>query len=138
MSIVSNDGIEMCQPFDTNGETDMFWAAKQNWTSKGEDCKRNWGITPRLEWAQTMYGGRQALKSASNIVFSNGNYDPWSGFGVMESVSESVVSIIIEEGAHHLDLMFSNPLDPESVKEARHTEKLHMLKWVKDRARKVQ
>ncbi|KAL4138803.1 hypothetical protein PRIC2_002307 [Phytophthora ramorum] len=31
-------------------------------------------------------------------------------------------------GAHHLDLMFSNPLDPEPPKAARATEKQHMRK----------
>lgn len=35
-----------------------------------------------------------------------GLYDPWSVFGVMEDVNDSVVAVIIPEGAHHLDLMF--------------------------------
>lgn len=50
--------------------------------------------------------------------------------GILESVSESVVAVFIPEGAHHLDLMFSHPDDPLSVREARLLHKQHMHKWV--------
>ena len=52
------------------------------------------------------WGGRQ-IGTASNIVFSNGLLDPWHGFGVLEDVSESVVAVVIPEGAHHLDVSTS-------------------------------
>ncbi|KAL4152549.1 hypothetical protein PRNP1_002427 [Phytophthora ramorum] len=45
-----------------------------------------------------------------------------------ENYSDSVVAVHIEGGAHHLDFMFSNPLDPEPPKAARATEKQHMRK----------
>uniref|UniRef100_H3GG42 Serine aminopeptidase S33 domain-containing protein n=1 Tax=Phytophthora ramorum TaxID=164328 RepID=H3GG42_PHYRM len=51
---------------------------------------------------------------------------PVIGFG--GSYGDSVVAVHIEGGAHHLDLMFSNPLDPEPPKAARATEKQHMRK----------
>lgn len=37
---------------------------------------------------------------------------------------------MIEEGAHHLDLMFSDPDDPDSVIEVRRQELSHIKKWV--------
>lgn len=46
-------------------------------------------------------------RGTSNIVFSNGLLDPWSVFGVLHDVSDSVVAITIPDGAHHLDLMYS-------------------------------
>ena len=49
------------------------------------------------------YGGRK-IEAASNIVFSNGLLDPWHGTGVLQNVSDSVIAIIIPEGAHHLDV----------------------------------
>jgi hypothetical protein len=48
----------------------------------------------------------------------------------LEDVSETVVAVFIPEGAHHLDLMFSHPDDPPSVREARLIEKQHIRKWV--------
>ena len=72
----------------------------------------------------------EGLKQASNIVLSNGQYDPWSALGVTQSVSETVVAAIVNEGGHHLDLMFSNDADPPSVKKVRQTELEHIAKWI--------
>lgn len=35
-------------------------------------------------------------------------------------------------GAHHLDLMFSNPADPPSVREARAVEEHYIAKWISE------
>ena len=94
----------------------MFWAHSENMTEIRQHCNRTFGVEPRPDWIATEFGG---TAGASNIVFSNGLYDPWSSGGVLQNVSESVVAVIIPEGAHHLDLMFSHPSDPESVKVAR-------------------
>ncbi|GIL58532.1 hypothetical protein Vafri_13455 [Volvox africanus] len=34
------------------------------------------------------------------------------------------------QGAHHLDLMFSNPADPPSVRAARQMEMRHVRRWI--------
>ena len=39
-------------------------------------------------------------------------------------------SVLIAEGAHHLDLMFSNPHDPQCVKDARAMELSAIHGWV--------
>ncbi|DBB07992.1 TPA: hypothetical protein ACH3X3_009367 [Trebouxia sp. C0006] len=122
---------EMVMPFSRNGEDDMFW--KQPWDLKafGKQCKEQWGVTPRPYWAQINWGGRK-IGTASNIVFSNGLLDPWHGFGVLQNVSDSVVAIVIPEGAHHLDLMFSNAMDPPSVTAARNLERQYMHMWIEE------
>ncbi len=110
--------------------TDMFWSAPWDADAQSDYCFARFGIHPRRTWAATMYGGRKALKTASNIVFSNGLLDPWSGTGVLEDVSESVVALTLKEGAHHLDLMFSTPDDPEELKEIRKTELMYIAQWI--------
>lgn len=61
---------------------------------------------------------------------SNGDLDPWSGGGVLESISDSLVAVIIKDGAHHLDLRASNPADTQSVKEGRQIHCDNISKWL--------
>jgi len=68
-----------------------------------------------MTWVATNFGAGN-IKTASNIIFSNGLLDPWHGGGFLENLSDTLVAIVIEEGAHHLDLRSSNPLDPPSGK----------------------
>ena len=50
--------------------------------------------------------------------------------GVTKSLSDSIVAVIIPEGAHHLDLRASDPNDPPSVVKAREIEKQFIEKWI--------
>ncbi|KAG7390572.1 hypothetical protein PHYPSEUDO_007512 [Phytophthora pseudosyringae] len=123
---------ELYGPTTTDGVKDMFWSAPWNFTADNASCHAEWGIDARVAWPTIHYGGRRFLEVASNIVFSNGDYDPCSATGVLQNYSDSVVVVRIEGGAHHLDLMFSNPLDPEPLQAARATEKQHMWKWANE------
>ena len=69
---------------------------------------------------------------ANPISYSNGMMDPWSGGGVLESLSDSLVAILIPEGAHHLDLRAANPADPPYVRAAREQEQAFITSWLKD------
>lgn len=69
-------------------------------------------------------------RGTSNIVFSNGLLDPWSVFGVQADVSDSVVAVIIPDGGHHVDVMYSRPDDSQDLKAARHTIMQHVKRWV--------
>ena len=71
------------------------------------------------------------------LLYSNGKLDPWSRGGFLESVSESVVAILIDEGAHHLDLRSSNPADPPSVIKAREQEKTIIRGWINKYTSKI-
>ena len=66
-------------------------------------CEKKWKVKPRPLMAPLIYGGKN-ISSSSNIVFSNGLLDPWSTGGITKSLSDSLVAIIIPEGAHHIDL----------------------------------
>ena len=73
-----------------------------------------------------------ARSGVSNIVFSNGLFDPWSSAGVKANLSASLPAVIISEGAHHIDTFFSNPEDPADVTAARAFEMAMIRGWISD------
>ena len=103
---------EMVMPMCANG-TDMFEVADWNVTAFAGACGRRWfNMSTRPDWAVTEYGGDR-LHTATNIIFSNGLLDPWSGGGVMSMRRHhrSVKLIHIRSGAHHYDLRAEHPMD---------------------------
>lgn len=70
------------------------------------------------------------FRYASNIVFSNGLTDPWSGGGVLRAPNDKITIIIIPDAAHHFDLRKSHPNDTASVINAREKEKQTIHKWI--------
>ncbi|KAL3530471.1 hypothetical protein ACH5RR_009793, partial [Cinchona calisaya] len=69
---------------------------------------------------------------ASNIIFSNGLSDPYSGGGVVEDLSDSLLAVTTTKGSHGLDLYPANKKsDPEWLVTQRNTE-LHIINgWIK-------
>lgn len=62
--------------------------------------------------------------------FSNGGLDPWSAGGVTRNISDSLVAIVIPDGAHHLDLRYNDAYDPASVLTARALEVQYFKEWI--------
>ncbi|XP_037232844.1 lysosomal Pro-X carboxypeptidase isoform X1 [Falco biarmicus] len=120
---------EMVMPMCTDGVNDMFEPQKWDFDAFSDQCYRFWGVRPRPSWILSMYGGKN-ISSYSNIVFSNGGLDPWSAGGVTQNITDSLVAIVIPDGAHHLDLRSRNPLDPKSVQQARALEICYMKQWI--------
>jgi len=126
---------EMVMPIGQYGwPSDMFWVAPWSLPATVAGCQQTYGTTPRPAQVSTLYGGLD-LRGASNIVFSNGNLDPWSGGGVTPGraglqLGPGVVAVMIEQGAHHLDLRASNPADPPSVVAARKLEADNIEAWI--------
>eukprot|EP01052_Picozoa_sp_SAG31_P040754 SAG31_NODE_5987_length_2224_cov_2.069647_1_plen_232_part_00 len=118
--------------FRMDGIHDMFWPKSYNVTWINARCKRKYNTEPRYDWISAAYGGHRGAKASTNVVFSNGALDPWSAGGVQYNGTkvDSVRSILIAEGAHHLDLMFSNLKDPQCVRDARKMELSQIKRWV--------
>ncbi|XP_067307027.1 lysosomal Pro-X carboxypeptidase isoform X2 [Pseudorasbora parva] len=121
---------EMVMPMCTGGIADMFEPQPWNFQAFSDECYNQFGVRPREDWAEIVYGGRN-IGAHSNIIFSNGNLDPWMSGGVTESLSKSLVAIMINGGAHHLDLRYNNEFDPESVIKTRELEVLYFKQWIK-------
>ncbi|VDP59453.1 unnamed protein product [Schistosoma mattheei] len=108
---------------------DMFTSlplTKQQVTSY---CQRRWGVTPAFNQLSTFYGDN-IWKTSSNIIFSNGNLDPWMGGGILTDQSEKVISLVLDGGAHHLDLRSPDPNDPPSARQVRQIEVQTIRSWL--------
>jgi lysosomal Pro-X carboxypeptidase len=76
---------EMVMPMSSNPNNSMF--PPYNWDLGAFEqwCMETFHVKPRSTWITTEYGGKDikaVLKNfGSNIVFSNGLLDPWSGGG---------------------------------------------------------
>lgn len=92
---------EMVMPMSRDGVRDAFWPQPWDAAAAVMECKARWGVVPRPEWATVSFGGRR-IAYASNIVFSNGGYDPWRYGGVPSDLSRSLVSVFIPDGGHHV------------------------------------
>lgn len=130
--MVCTEGQVNEQPYfeATGWPNDMFWKQPiYNHSRINEHCSKAFGVTPR-------YGvlnddlGVQNIPASSNIVFANGLLDPWHSGGVLQNISESLIALIIPEGAHHLDLFFSTPQDPASVISVRQSQVHYMKIWI--------
>lgn len=122
---------EMVMPSCSTGVHDMFWEDKWDFGKYSDDCFKKFGVRPREKAAVTYYGDK-SLETASNIVFSNGLLDPWSGGGVFRSDNSNIRIVIIPDGAHHIDLRASNENDPGSVRAAREFHMKYINKWIKE------
>lgn len=126
--------LQIRLPSGTNNITDMF-PPFEAWTnSQYEDyCRSKYG--PDLSYKTDFFSvdfWSDNIRSASNLIFSNGDLDPWHYGGVMHDIPQApfIYPILIKGGAHHLDLRASNPRDPVSVTDARIMEKRIIESWL--------
>jgi len=122
---------EMIMPISSNGTSDMFPPSFFDLESYSVGCQQSFGVTPRADWIPINFGGMN-IGAASNIIFSNGMLDPWRGGGVQVTISDSLIAILIEQAAHHLDLREPNSADPLPVKVARDMEETIIALWIAD------
>ncbi|KAM7263526.1 hypothetical protein ACFE04_001209 [Oxalis oulophora] len=108
---------DMVIPIGHGYKDTMFPAAPFLLKEYEDACKATYGVLPRPHWTTTYYGGhrmREVLKRfGSNIIFSNGLRDPYSGGGVLEDISDTIVAIKTKKGSHCLDIVKATRTDPE-------------------------
>ncbi|XP_051132039.1 uncharacterized protein LOC127252073 [Andrographis paniculata] len=120
----------------TGGTTEesMFPPSNYTYLDRLEYCKEQYNVVPRPTWIPTEFGAHhieRVLKHfGSNIIFFNGLRDPWSGGGVLKDISKSVVAIVAEQGAHHVDLRYSTNEDPKWLQDVRKREVHLISNWL--------
>lgn len=101
-----------------NGEGSIFPAAEgteYNFAAKRAYCEDVLGLTPDEHWVARNFD----LNKTSNILFVNGNADPWLVTGVTKNLSDSLIAINIPNAAHHLDSFLPRKEDSKELQQAR-------------------
>jgi lysosomal Pro-X carboxypeptidase len=178
-SLNCNEEMNLILTYANGLGNDVFWpptlprtvrmySQALNTTNAVKPCADDDGIfgysqqtpDPWSGWYDTVYGGTHIQKFASNIVFSNGNLDPWSAAGVLvnpttnlehnigihntskynavpgltiQYLTPTIIAVNMDLGGHHTDLMYSNAeLDPLCVTSARLVERDSIDGWIKN------
>ncbi|PZC81334.1 hypothetical protein B5X24_HaOG212786 [Helicoverpa armigera] len=113
------------QPFTDNIHTDLFYSLCTKTYGEEFDERR---IDEGIERSNELYGGLQP--NVTNVVFVNGDLDPWHRLGVLEDVSYEAPAKIIPLSSHCRDLFSDRSKDPEELKEARKYIKYLIKKWI--------
>uniref|UniRef100_A0A914CPG2 Uncharacterized protein n=1 Tax=Acrobeloides nanus TaxID=290746 RepID=A0A914CPG2_9BILA len=126
---------------------DVFWqdCSVGNFTSINEDNCNETFVPPtfngytkdlfRENAIEHLYGFDYSR--TSNIIFTNGNLDPWSAGGVQQTTpginggnDRGIYSFYMDGSAHHLDLRQPNTCDPPPVQYARY-QIVHIIScWI--------
>jgi len=127
---------EVYQPMPTDGVSDFEVPHQPNRTAYFERCRSTWGVEPRPDWEERMFMGAD-IGTGTNLFLTNGQLDPWRAAGIQTQPKGSaengymgITVRTIENGAHHLDLRASNPLDPPSVVRVRQEQRLAIRRWI--------
>lgn len=115
------------------GPKSMFIAEPFDYDAYTATCQKQYNLTPNYEWALDQFGGHNLTRDFapySNIIFSNGELDPWRAGGVNDFVNLDLPVYLIRGGAHHLDLRTPNPKDGHDVTWVRDQEMKMIKSWV--------
>ncbi|CAN8004405.1 unnamed protein product, partial [Ixodes hexagonus] len=120
---------ELVHPVCSDGTKDMFYPSVWNQAEETEKCRMTYGVRSDTTKGYLFFGGSN-LPSASKVIFSYGDRDPWSVYAIKEPPSGDTIVLLIEGAAHHEDLRFSSPEDSDALKSARLIEKNYIRDWI--------
>ncbi|KAJ8736096.1 hypothetical protein PYW08_006752 [Mythimna loreyi] len=113
------------QPFTKNVQVELFYSLCTKSYGEEFDERR---IDEGVERSNDMYGGLKP--NVTNVVFVNGDLDPYHRLGVLEDVSYNAPAKIIPLSSHCRDLFSDRKKDPEELKEARKYIKYLIKNWI--------
>ena len=88
-----------------------------NLTAQSELCRKLYGVTPDPTYLTKRFGGYEIPNKVTNVFFSRGGLDPWTGgtFTEGEPHDASVAFCFMPSGAHHTDLRAPRDDDPKDI-----------------------
>ncbi|XP_074601457.1 lysosomal Pro-X carboxypeptidase-like isoform X2 [Brevipalpus obovatus] len=128
---------EMVLPICSIGNDTMFPEQQWDVDAYKKQCFQTYGIMSDIYKAEQLFGG-QNISTATNIIFSNGERDPWAPGGFYRQISPSLVNILIPHACHHEDLRPTGPNDPPSLLAIRRKEVEIITQWIKDYYHSIQ
>lgn len=138
-------GIESCtteiHPISTNNVTDFFPPSPPfDEAAVQAGCRSTYGNDLRTDGAAMPRSFGQIdlarmAASASRIIFSSGQFDPWSSMSVNQSLSDTLPFVYIAGGAHHSDIGNNwnpepTPDDEPALVAARAEETAILNRWI--------
>ena len=66
--VIFQSCTEMVMPYCSDSVQDMFPVVKWDETQFIKGCQKNWKVTPRPQWINLQFGGKD-IQAASNIIF---------------------------------------------------------------------
>ena len=137
---------ETLHEFSSRGLRDFAFDLERDGNAK---CAEVFGLSEGAQQAVTVPNPRALARrfggyalgdglavGLTNLVWSNGLLDPWSGGGFLAPPAfandTGNVWVAMPSGAHHLDLRGPHPDDPPDVIAARATEELVIRGWIDD------
>ncbi|CAG9856647.1 unnamed protein product [Phyllotreta striolata] len=112
-------------------DTDMFINKPWVYENFALECHAKYGISGvKADWITLAYGGRN-MKYASNIVFSHGEMDPYTCYGMRNNASSTVWTFDIADGSHHVDLRNPDVSDNNYILTARRHHVQAINTWLK-------
>jgi len=113
----------------------MFPPREWNLEWMNQHCITRFGVVPEPYKLANEWGFDDLLKvNASRILFTNGLKDGWSVGGIKENISESLLVINFENGAHHSDLTGNgpSPTDTDDIKAGFESIKSILGTWLNE------
>ena len=109
----------------------------RNWTLEWmtDHCQSRFGVTPRPTELVDKWKFNDLVKmNASRILFTNGLNDGWSVGAVKTNLSESLLALNFENGAHHSDLNPVGPMDNDTddIRQGYKDIQNILSKWLKE------
>jgi len=82
------------------------------------------------------YGSRKLATGPTNILFVNGNIDPWHSLSVITNLSPTVTAILINGTAHCADMLPATSSSPPGLAIAQKQISKKIGEWLSDYSKK--